>query len=64
MQEQDGLRVEKDGVDVLVGAGRVLAAGGHLERPQEAGDEDLQLVDVLLLRFDHPEHQAGKETTG
>ena len=61
MQEEDGLRVEEDGVDVLVGAGRVLAAGRHLERPQETGDQDLQLVHVLLLRLDHSEDQAGKK---
>lgn len=62
MEEEDRLRVEEDGVDVLVGARRVLAAGRHLERPKEAGDQDLELVDVLLLGLDHPEHQAGKET--
>ncbi len=59
MQEEDRLGVEEDGVDVLVGARRALAAGGHLEGAEEAGDEDLQLFHVLLLRLHHTEHQAG-----
>ena len=47
MEEQDGLGVEEDRVDVLVGAGRVLAAGSHLERPEKAGIEDLQLGSIM-----------------
>ena len=58
MEEEDGLRVKEDGVDVLVRAGRILAAGGHLEGPQETGDENFQLIYVLLLGFDHPENQT------
>ena len=49
---------QKDAVDVLVVAGRVLGGGGHLEGAQEARDERLQLVHVLLLRLDHAKHQA------
>ncbi len=55
MEEEDGLCVQEDGVDVLVGAGRALAAGRHLEGAEEAGDEDLQLLHVLLLRLHHAE---------
>ena len=67
MEKEDGFTVQEDGVDVLVGAGRVLAAGRHLEGSQETRDQDLQLLHVLLLRLDHPEHQArgkkgGKKT--
>ena len=32
VEEEDSLRVEEDGVDVLVGAGRALAARGHLSK--------------------------------
>ena len=38
--------------------GRLLGAGGHLERTQEDGDERRQLLDVLLLTLHHPEHDA------
>ena len=62
MQEENRLRVKEDGVDVLVGAGRVLGGGRHLEGPQEAGDEDLELLDILLLGLHHAEHQAAAQT--
>ena len=58
MEEENSLGVEEDGVDVLVGAGRRLGGGGHLEGPEEAGDEYFQLFDVLLLRLHHSEHEA------
>jgi hypothetical protein len=58
VQEKDCLRIEEYRVDVLVGAGRILAAGSHLEGPQETRDQDFQLVHVLLFRFNHPEYQA------
>ena len=60
MEEEDGLGVEEDAVDVLVGARGVLGAGGHLERSEEARDEDFELLDILLLCLDHAEHQAMK----
>jgi hypothetical protein len=40
VEEEDCLRVQEDRVDVLVGARRVLAAGGHLEGAKKAGDQD------------------------
>lgn len=58
VQEQHRLGVEEDRVDVLVRERRPLGAGGHLERPQEARDEHLQLLHVLLLGLDHAEHEA------
>ena len=58
MKEQHGLRVQEDGVDVLMGAGRVLGGRGHLERSEEARDENLQLLHVLLLSLHHAEHQT------
>ena len=58
MKEQHGLRVQEDGVNVFVGAGRILGGRGHLEWSEEAGDEDLQLLHVLLLSLDHAEDQA------
>ena len=61
MEEENGLGVEEDGVDVLVGAGRSLGGGGHLEGSEEAGDENLQLLDVLLLRLHHPEDEAEQD---
>ena len=41
-----------------MGAGGLLAAGCHLERPKEAGHKDLQLLNILLFRFHHAEHQT------
>ena len=57
-KELEASSCQKDAVDVLVVAGRVLGGGGHLEGAQEARDERLQLVHVLLLRLHHAKHQA------
>jgi len=59
VQEEDRLAVEEDGADVLVRARRLLEAGRHFEGPVEARHQDLQLGHVLLLVFQHPEHQTG-----
>ena len=59
-KEREASSSQKDAVDVLVVAGRVLGGGGHLEGAQEARDERLQLVHVLLLRLDHAKHQAAR----
>ena len=61
-KELEASSCQKDAVDVLVVAGRVLGGGGHLEGAQEARDERLQLVHVLLLRLHHPEHKADSQT--
>ena len=58
MEEENRLGVEEDGVDVLVGAGGRLRGGGHFEGAEETGDEDLELLHVLLLRLHHAEHEA------
>ena len=58
MEEHDRLRVEEDRVDLVVAAGRLLTAGGHLEGPQKAADHQLQLLQVLLLRLDHAKDEA------
>lgn len=60
VQEEKRLRVEEDAIHVLVGAGRLLARRRHLERPQEAGDEQIELLHVLLLGLHHAEHQTGE----
>ena len=49
---------QKDAVDVLVVAGGTLGAGRHLEGAQEARDQRLQLVHVLLLGLNHAKHEA------
>ena len=61
MEEENRLRVEEDGVDVLVGARGGLGGGGHFEWSEEAGDEYLQLLHVLLLRLHHAEHEAEQD---
>ncbi|KAH9398684.1 hypothetical protein TYRP_018492 [Tyrophagus putrescentiae] len=58
VEEHDRLRVEEDRVDLVVAAGRLLTAGGHLEGPQKAADHQLQLLQVLLLRLDHAKDEA------
>ena len=60
MKEQNCLRVQEDGVDVFVGTRGILGRRGHLERSEEAGDQNLQLLHVLLLGLHHAEHQAGQ----
>ena len=47
--------VEEDAADVVVADGRLLGAGRHAQRPEEAVDQDGQLVDVLRLRLHHVE---------
>jgi len=47
--------VEEDGADVVVADGRLLGAGGHAERPQEAVHQDGELVHVLRLGLRHAE---------
>ena len=47
--------VEEYAADVIVADGRLLGAGGHAERPQEAVHQDGELVDVLRLRLHHVE---------
>ena len=61
VEEENCLGVEEDGVDVLVGARGGLGGGGHFEWSEEAGDEDLQLLDVLLLRLHHAEHETEQD---
>lgn len=39
-------------------ARRAFRAGRHLEGPQVARNEDLELLHVLLLGLDHAEHEA------
>lgn len=62
MQKQHRLTVEEDGVDVFVGARRLLAGCGHLERSQETRDQHLQLLHVLFLCLHHAEHKAASTT--
>ncbi|KAH9406368.1 hypothetical protein TYRP_013342 [Tyrophagus putrescentiae] len=62
VEEHDRLRVEEDRVDLVVAAGRLLTAGGHLEGPQKAADHQLQLLQVLLLRLDHAKDELGINT--
>lgn len=47
--------VEEDAADIVVADGRFLGAGGHAERPEEAVDQDGELVDVLRLGLHHVE---------
>ena len=74
MEEKDGFCIEEDGVEILVAARWVLGARRHLqhfqtfkatfflhlERPQEAWDEDFKLLCVFLLCLNHTEDKAEK----
>lgn len=48
--------VEENTADIIVAGGRLLGAGGHAERPEEAVHQDGELVDVFRLRLHHVEH--------
>lgn len=48
--------VEKNTTDVVVTDGGLLGAGGHSQGPEEAVDQDVELVDILRLSLDHGEH--------
>lgn len=41
--------------DIIMADGRFLGAGSHAQRPEEAVDQDGELVDILSLCFHHVE---------
>ena len=61
MKEEDSLRVEEDGVDVLVRTWGGLGGGSHLEGSQKTGDQDFQLFNIFFLSLDHSEDQAEED---
>lgn len=58
MQEHDCLRVQEDGINFVMSTGGLLAGSSHLKGPQKAGDQELQLLHILLLCLHHAKYQA------
>jgi len=60
VQEKNGFHVQEYGIYVLVRARRFLRTSGHPQRSQKTGNDDVELLQIFFLLFDHAKYQTAE----